>query len=473
MSNENEERRYAPRFARTVEDLVFYTDTSQKDYPVYLTSNFEVRIKKRPEGEKFAVFHVKDLAVVEWYDGGFSRLAGLIPFDGKKMGLEEYVNSYPQLPLKPLFDVAAELRANIHVRTLQVTYEVYRGDYEELIGEAEATVVAVYIRPPYSEQAAENQKFAITHSTRKRLLSKLPPDVASQVDRIAYIDKVFGRRVGTLPFIKVKFCLPSQELARAFDEVKKYLEGRDEVVETVSEAEGEERAPVEIPDLEVKPQELELELEPIAPATVPTVQMPTVQTAVPTAVVTAPPAPAKAELVKVYLLAMKLPSKYLVQQVKIEENVEIRKWEGVAVDVASRLESIRRKCYAMIEKAFAHIGEYGVWIAVSEEAIEEVREVSEYVRSELSCLPQLRQVKDVDLDAYSVKAIPVYLEPEDAKELLRAAVRHLSEDVEELEARIKKAEEEQKKQALLRLQQSLEYKRALLDAFKRFLERLS
>ena len=471
MSNENEERRYAPRFARTVEDLVFYTDTSQKDYPVYLTSNFEVRIKKRPEGEKFAVFHVKDLAVVEWYDGGFSRLAGLIPFDGKKMGLEEYVNSYPQLPLKPLFDVAAELRANIHVRTLQVTYEVYRGDYEELIGEAEATVVAVYIRPPYSEQAAENQKFAITHSTRKRLLSKLPPDVASQVDRIAYIDKVFGRRVGTLPFIKVKFCLPSQELARAFDEVKKYLEGRDEVVETVSEAEGEERAPVEIPDLEVKPQELEL--EPIAPATIPTVQMPTVQTAVPTAVVTEP-APAKAELVKIYLLAMKLPSKYLVQRVKVEENREIRAWEGAAVEVASRLEGIRRSAYERVQRAFAHVEDYGVWVAVSEEAVEEAKKVSEYVKKELSSLPQLKQVKDVEVEKlYSVKAIPVYLEPEDAKELLDAAVRHLSADVEELQTKIKKAEEEQKKQALDRLTKDLTYREALLKKFREFVERLS
>ena len=374
-----------------------------------------------------------------------------------------YKRQYPQLPLVDLFRAIDDVKAALYVRTLQVLYEVYKGDYEELVSEAEATVVVVYACPPYSDHAAENQKFAITHATRKRLLSKLPPGLAARLNEVMYVDKAFGRRVGTLPFIKVKFCLPSQELARAFEEIKKYLEHRDEA-EVVEEAEGEEqeRAPVEIPDLEVKPQELEL--EPIAPVTI--------QTAVPTAVVTVPP-PAKAELVKVYLLAMKLPSKYLVQQVKIEENVEIRKWEGVAVDVASRLESIRRKCYAMIEKAFAHIGEYGVWIAVSEEAIEEVREVSEYVRSELSCLPQLRQVKDVDLDAYSVKAIPVYLEPEDAKELLRAAVRHLSEDVEELEARIKKAEEEQKKQALLRLQQSLEYKRALLDAFKRFLERLS
>jgi len=475
MSNENEERRYTPRFAKSAEELVFYTDTGQSDYPLYLTSGFEVRIKKKPDDvERFATFHVKSIRVLEECDAdAYRKLAFYLPRGDKAVKLDDYVKAYPQLPLADLFKAINDVKATLYVKTLKVTYEIYKGDYEELISEADATVVVVYACPPYNDHAAENQKFAITHSTKKRLLSKLPPSIAMQIDKVSYIDKVFGRRVGTLPFIKIKFCLPSPELARAFDEVKKYLEGRDEV-EVVEEAEGEERerAPqVEIELPEVKPQELEL--EPIAPVAVPTVQMPTAPTAVPTAVVTAP-APAKAELVKIYLLAMRLPSKYLVQDVEAKENVEIRKWEGVAADVASRLESIRRKCYAMIEKAFANVEDYGVWIAVSEEAVEEAKKVSEYVKKELSGLPQLRQVKDVEVEKlYSVRAVPIYMEPEDAKELLGAAVRHLSADVDELEARIKKAEEEQKKQALLRLQQSLEYKRALLDAFKRFLERLS
>ena len=461
--NGNEERKYTPRFAKTPDELVFYTDTDQSDYPLYLTSGFEVRIKKKPDDvERFAVFHVKSIRVVEEYDSdSYRRLAFYMPRGDKAVKLDDYVKAYPQLPLVDLFRAIDDVKATLYVRTLQVLYEVYRGDYEELIGEAEATVVVVYACPPYSDHAAENQKFAITYSTRKRLLSKLPPGLAARLDKVMYVDKAFGRRVGTLPFIKIKFCLPSQELARAFDEVKKYLEHRDEVVEE-GEGEEQERAPVEIPELEVKPQELEL--EPIAPVTI--------QTAVPTAVVTEP-APAKAELVKVYLLAMKLPSKYLVQQVKIEENVEIRKWEGVAVDVAARLEGIRRACYKMIEKVYAFVEEYGTWIAVTDEAVEEAKKLSEYVKKELSGLPQLKQVKDIDLDAYSVKAIPVYLEPEDAKELLRAAVRHLSEDVEELQAKIKKAEEEQKRSALDRLTKDLTYREALLDAFKRFLERLS
>jgi hypothetical protein len=41
-------------------------------------------------------------------------------------------------------------------------------------------------------------------------------------------------------------------------------------------------------------------------------------------------APAKPELVKIYLLSMKLPSKYLVQAVEADRGVEVRKWEGLA-----------------------------------------------------------------------------------------------------------------------------------------------
>jgi len=133
------------------------------------------------------------------------------------------------------------------------------------------------------------------------------------------------------------------------------------------------------------------------------------------------------------------------------------------------LEGIRRATYERIERVFAYVEEYGVWVAVTEEAVKEAQKVSEWVRSELSKLP-LNQVKNIDIDKiYSVKAVPVYLEPDDAKELLNAAVTHLSADAEELERRIKEAEEQQKRSALKRLSNDLQYKRALLEAFRKYL----
>jgi hypothetical protein len=210
---------------------------------------------------------------------------------------------------------------------------------------------------------------------------------------------------------------------------------------------------IELPEVpEVKPRELEVELT---------------QPTQPTAVEQPKEQPQK--LVKLYLLSMRLPSKYLVQKVEVKENEEVRKWEGLAAQVASRLEGIRRRAYEMIERIFCHVEEYGVWIAVTEEAVREAQKLSEWIRSELHELP-ISQVKNVDLDnLYTVRAVPIYLEPDDARRLLNAAIAHLSADVEELEKRIREAEEQQKRSALKRLEVDLNYRKALLEAFRRFL----
>ncbi|MGC8954394.1 MAG: hypothetical protein ACP5N5_06745, partial [Desulfurococcus sp.] len=71
---------------------------------------------------------------------------------------------------------------------------------------------------------------------------------------------------------------------------------------------------------------------------------------------------------------------------------------------------------------------------------------------------------------YMVRAVPIYLEPADARELLDAAVRHLSADVEKLKQAIDNAEKERSKRALARLQRDLEYKTKLLEAFRKFME---
>jgi hypothetical protein len=126
----------------------------------------------------------------------------------------------------------------------------------------------------------------------------------------------------------------------------------------------------------------------------------------------------------------------------------------------------------MISKIFANVEDYGVWVAVTEEAVKEAQKISEWVRKELSALP-ITQVKDVDVDKlYNVKVVTIYLEPEDAKELLTTAIRHLSEDVEELEKKIAEAEREKNKKALDKLLQDSTYKKTLLNTFKEYLSKL-
>ena len=234
---------------------------------------------------------------------------------------------------------------------------------------------------------------------------------------------------------------------------------------------------------EVSVEELEKMLQEIGKGkeTIPVV--PTA-TAVPSAQAQAPPplppAPSRGELVKIYDLIMRLPSKYLVQQskyVKTETGgvVEQRVWEGLAQQVASRLEGIRRTAYDKIRQlgSFAYVKEFERWVAVSDKAVRDAEELSKWVREELGRLPIKQLRPDIDIDKlYAVKAMPVYLEPEDAKLMLETAIAELEEAKEELERRIQEAEQEKKKSTLRKLEQELEYTKQVLEQFKKFLQQL-
>ena len=192
------------------------------------------------------------------------------------------------------------------------------------------------------------------------------------------------------------------------------------------------------------------------------------------------PTPSKSELVKIYILKMRLPSEYLVQQVTYTKTssggiAEQRVWEGLAKAVASRLRGIRREVYDMLKElgSFGYVEDYGFWIAVSDKAVKDAEAVSKWVREELNKLPLKKLRPDIDVDRlYSVEAIPVYLEPEKAKELLRSAIARYEEAYTELVNKIKEAEAEKNKRALKRLEKDLSYVKNLIEAFKKYLHQL-
>jgi len=175
----------------------------------------------------------------------------------------------------------------------------------------------------------------------------------------------------------------------------------------------------------------------------------------------------KQELVPIFLLRMRLPSKYLVQEVEYAERgrQEIRKFTDGR---ASALETLRRRIYEQISRVFCLVEEYGVWIAVSQDAVREAAELSGVVKEELK---KLGFGEDV-IRRYDVSAVKAYFETDDAKAILEAAVRRLSSDIEELERRIMQAEVEVRKSAVRRLERDLEYRRALLESFKKALSSL-
>jgi len=227
------------------------------------------------------------------------------------------------------------------------------------------------------------------------------------------------------------------------------------IAEEIAEEEAGETTAVQ--PIELPSKELEIEFETTAE------QPP----AVTTAVVTAPAPEVKPSLVKIYLLSMRLPSKYLLQEMKYEERREIREFD----ELAGKLETIRRSAYTQINRIFAHVESYGTWIAVTEDAVREAQKVSEFVKNELKKIGNGKLNNYIS--RYDVKVIPVYLEVEDAKEILEAAIAHISDDIRVLEERIMKAENENKKAIARMLEKEAEYRTALLNVFKQYLANLS
>jgi len=241
------------------------------------------------------------------------------------------------------------------------------------------------------------------------------------------------------------------------ENVKKLIPSEEELVPTAV-VEEEEEIPRVVPP-EVKPLTLKL--------------VPSTAEAKPPESTAVIPQPQREELVKIYLLDMRLPSKYLVQEIEVRDGEEIRKWNGASREVASRLETIRREAYEKISRIFTMAGSSGMWIAVSDEAVREAYEISRWVRKKLK-ESGIEKIKNIDVDkTYGIDVIEIYMKPDDAKKILERAIETLSQDIEELNKRIAEAEKTNNRNALRRLQNSLEFKKALVEVFKKKLSQLT
>jgi hypothetical protein len=449
----SEKKEYEPRYAKTADDFVFFTNTDESEYPIYLLPSTEIRYKRKPEdAEKFATFYVKRIEVL--------------------VGEEERkVHERVAAPLDVVVRVAKEVGRRAEVYTYSIQYEVYKGDFEELVATVAVPYIKIYAEPPFPSKAYYNEKqaWAVAHTTRKRFLQKLPPDVAAYIEKRCYLKESERRRSVSMPYVIVKIPVITPEFEEIFKNVFAWLAAPEEVQAEEAEEGGERALADEIVEkvLEAaKPKELVVIME--EPQPTPPAPTQTQTTAVPTAAgeVT------KAELVKLYLLSMRLPSKYLVQSVSVENDGnavrEVRRWEGETARIAARLQTIRWSAYSAMSRVFAYVEEYGVWIAISEHAVEEAEKVSSRIREELAKLGLAPLA-----DRYVVRAVPIYLEPDEARELLSAAISHLSSDVDELKRKIEEAEKEQKFKALRKLEREKKYREALLEAFRNYLASLN
>jgi len=474
MSGNNGQER---RFVYTPEDLVFYTDTDDYDYPLYILPDRQVVYKRQPEGERvLATFHVKSVSSVEaikvkqrGLDYYSSRLnVSFFSFNLPVVALDDAEAKY-SIKIKDVVDAMKSLSDEVFAVVREVTYEAYRGDYDEHIGDASANILFLYLVPPYTTKMEKKQRWGITYSTLKRLKTKYS-GVIAPYERYLYIK---SSKNGDRPYIVIKIPLVSEELKQVF-QAALTAEVAEEVEEVAEEPQAAEESALPVPLPEPALPELEVEFEQpvhIPPAAEERTAVQPTPPAGAEAPACTPPAEGveRAELVKVYFLSMRLPSRYLVQTVRVERGKgvlrEVRVWEGEGAELAAKLETLRRRCYESISRVFAIVPELGVWVAVTEEAFAEAARLGGYIREELTRL-------GLDGSRYAVRAVPVYLEPEDAREVLEAAVRHLSADVEELQKRIEEAEKAQNRKALQRLMKDMNYRKALLDAFREYLARL-
>jgi hypothetical protein len=466
------------KLARTPEELIFNTDTDQSDYPIFVDLSARMYIKHEPEDvDHYSVFYVKSVVYVAKEDETMKIIE-----EAEKQGL--FDKKAFELVLNT---VKALLKARVYHK--EISYEVYKGNYEELVANVKA--YAVFIEAEVSRgwgntvergSSDEKRQWAIAYSYLKRLKAQLPANLHGNI--YLKTQDVTKRRYKIL--LVIKFPIPMPEFNNAFN--KAVLEYAHEIqnLGTTAVESAEEQPQQQIPQitLDVKPQELEVEIpelsqptqsqpqaQPIQPMEVklePTTPQPMPQ----------PPAPQKQELVKIYLLAMRLPTKHLLMKTDYERVDktgalrEVRKWDTNIVQIASRVEGIRRDAYTRLSRVFCHVEEYGVWISVTEDGVKEAKEVSNFIISELKKLG-IDKIKNINIEErYGVRAIPIYLEPSEAKVLLETAIKHLSEDVDELERKIEKAKQNENRKYLRQLESERSYRVALLEAFKKYLSQL-
>jgi hypothetical protein len=163
------------RIVNTASDLVFYTNTDESNYPIFLTTEREIWLKARPH------VHVAK--------GGpevreVRRLPILAAFFVKSVVEASEGVDHPLLPRA--LDVMKEVtKKDPKTVKLEIVYEVYRGDMETLIGEARAYAIKVVsCETPYSNVKFESDRaWAIGYDWKKRIVAR-----ASELGKYVYVD---------------------------------------------------------------------------------------------------------------------------------------------------------------------------------------------------------------------------------------------------------------------------------------------
>jgi hypothetical protein len=189
--------------------------------------------------------------------------------------------------------------------------------------------------------------------------------------------------------------------------------------------------------------------------------------------------------VELYLLDFNLPSKYVAKLSTKAEKLDDKTYKIetlVNSYLARKVENIRRVAYEQVGRYFANttIG----WIAVNEKGVQIAKELNENIRKSLKEIVEKKQITirkqtyeipeeltnriQEITNKYYVKAIRILLNYEDAKYLIENVINQLREGIEELQEKIEKAKQENKRALAKVYEYNMKYQQLLLESFEEF-----
>ncbi|MEM4557853.1 MAG: hypothetical protein QW251_03575 [Desulfurococcaceae archaeon] len=228
------------KVVKTPEDVIYYTDTDDRGYPIYITALNTVKLKKRPDAVIKGVVYVKSVEEAK----------------------EDITH--------PLFDVAVEAIKDITggpprwIYRNKIVYEIYRGEMEELLGEATGYAIRIVTPSKFSgDKYAAKKAFAAAYDAKRRIVAKY-----KEFENRVYITGEYGRRgrayvniVIKLPIVTEEFSRLVSQLIEKKEEVEEEETVRKEEKEEVVEVEKEEKKEVaDLEEIERRIRRLEEEL---------------------------------------------------------------------------------------------------------------------------------------------------------------------------------------------------------------------
>ncbi|MEM1510568.1 MAG: hypothetical protein QW096_11950 [Thermofilaceae archaeon] len=198
------------RIINTAEDLVFYTDTDKKEYPIYITRDREIWLKAKPHRveetkDKWGYTETKKI-----YDVPVTAL-----FFVKEINEVQSDEDVRHSLLEKAVAVMKEVtKDNVKVQKLSIKYEVYEGDMERLLGETNAYMIKVISKnTPFSGlKCAGRKAWAVGYDWKKRIVAK-----AVELEKYTYIKGEEGKHGRAYVRVVVKLPVPTEEFTKLFN----------------------------------------------------------------------------------------------------------------------------------------------------------------------------------------------------------------------------------------------------------------